>query len=392
MIRAAWLVALVVSLAVLPGRLVDSWRLNERHANSDFGVFYEGARRYLSGGRAYDHELQIAPNLAPPHALLAFSPLVAMERQAAYVVWTIISFALIGASVWLTARELRFSLTWWQWTTAVSVVLSSGLAMATVASGNLYGAVALPLVLAWRSFRRGRTTAAAIGFGAVAAVKVMMLLPVLWLLTHGYRRASIAMVATVLIIAGAGIAMLGAPVYAEWFHAIRNPPVDGQYHGASLLQALTRAFGEGTQFAALADWPAVVRPTWALLSGLLVSATVIKKRSVDRVVTSLLACAILVSPIGWMQAMWWCLPPALAMASLGDAKTKLLVAIAVGILWLPDTAPLLGQPSRWLTVTLGASYTWSALLLWMAAVLCRDAGSVPEVRAPLESSRRTGRR
>jgi alpha-1,2-mannosyltransferase len=368
----------VLLLAALALALIGSQRLaaaldmNARNNYVDFGVFYRAATCIVSGCNPYEISPgQLAPNLAPPHALVLFVPLQFWTIGSAYLAWLILNVVVLGVCVWLIARELQIRGSWTSWVVVAAGVASSGLMMGTVTSGNYYLVLAGPMTLAWIAWRHGRVGFAGLWLGLAAACKVLLLLPLLWFVLHREYRAATIMIAAWLAVFLAGLLALGADTYAGWLSILARAPMDGQFHDAALLQFAQRALSETPQFVPLLSAPAMARPLWAVLAGLAVTMTVVVKRDPDRTMLSVVAAAILVAPIGWVFGSWWLAGPAAAAWLSGTPATRRLLVLAGVGLWLPDTTPLWGQPSPWLTVTLGSLNTWVILALLCAGLPAR---------------------
>jgi len=366
--------AAVIITVVGTRRLADALASNIRFDLVDFGVFYRAAACLVSRCDPYAiPQGMTSPNLAPPHVLLLFLPLQGWSIQSAYYIWLAINAAALGFCALRIARELDLTHSWSVALLAAAVVASSGLAMGSVASGNYYPLLTIPLTFAWVAWRRGRLTVTARWLGAAAACKVLLLLPLVWFAIQREHRAALAMTSTWLVIFVVGLLTLGIDVYAGWLVILARAPMAGQFHDAAIMQAALRAFTETSLYAPIMPAPALVRPIWAVLAGLLVTATVIVRRDPDRALLTLIAAAILVAPIGWVFGCWWLAGPAVAVWVTGTTWARLALACGAVALWLPDTTPLWGQPSPWLTLTTGSLYLWVAVALWTAGVIPRNA-------------------
>jgi alpha-1,2-mannosyltransferase len=363
-VRLATLI--LFALAVLSVRLPYALAQNAAYQHLDFGVFYQGASCLLSGCDPYPVTDGAPPNLAPPHALALFIPLTGLSVAGAYYPWLIVSALALVWCGWRIASVLELRLSPLALGAVAAVVLSSGLTMASVTSGNYYAALTVPLTEAWVRWRRGQMVYAGAFIGLAAACKVLLLLPLLWFLIHREWKAAAMMVWVGLFITLAGIAALGPGVYLDWLRLVARAPMDGQFHHAAVLQMLHRWLSETPQFQPLIIAPDAIRPAWAVLAGLLCAMTLAVKRAPDAAVLSLLTCAVLVSPLGWILTGFWFVGPAVAIFS---PQSKWLLIAAAVMLWLPDTLPVLGQPSVALTLTLGVWNTAIVALLWIAAVI-----------------------
>lgn len=369
---------ILIGLAVLSVRLPYALAQNAAYQHLDFGVFYQGASCLLSGCDPYPVTDGAPPNLAPPHALALFIPLTLLPVAGAYYLWLIVSALALAWCGWRIASVLELRLSPLAWGAVIALVASSGLAMASVTSGNYYAVLTVPLTEAWVRWRRGQMVYAGAFIGLAASCKVLLLLPLVWFLLHREWKAAAMMAWTGLFITLAGIATLGPGVYLDWLSLVARAPMDGQFHHAAVLQMLHRWLSETPQFQPLLVAPDAIRPAWAVVAGLLCAVTLAVKRSPDAAVLSLLTCAVLVSPLGWILTGFWFVGPAVAVWS----RAPKLVALAAVMLWLPDTLPVLGQPSVALTLTLGVWNTAIVALLWFAAVISFNATADVKENAP----------
>jgi hypothetical protein len=156
----------------------------------------------------------------------------------------------------------------------------------------------------------------------------------------------------------------------------------GQFHDAALLQFFLRLFTDTSQYVPIVDAPSVVHPLWALVAGLLLAGTVMRHVDADRACLSVLTAAVLISPIGWILSAWWFIGPSLALGLSSRGVRRMVIMWALGLLlWLPDSAPLWGQPSAWLTATWGSLNTWVVMALWAVATV------PPSVAAKISGAR-----
>lgn len=372
--RKAWTIAAVASvliaLLLAPAALKASLETNRINDFQDFGIFYRAALALRHRSPAYQASDTIAPNLAPPHVLAAIVPLTFLALPIAYYAWLALSglcLVFVGVRI---SQELRFEASTALTVTVVALVLSSGLVMSAISSGNIYAVLAVPMVEAWAAWRRRNDQRAAIWLGVVAAAKVLMLAPLLWLVVRGRYKAAAILVASTGIIFAGGILLFGHQEYLDWISILRRAPMAGQFHDAAFLQALMRATsGDSEQYQPFTPLPLeTVHMIWAVVAGLMLSATAMIRRDSDRTFLALVSSAIFLAPIGWIHAAWWLVPPAVAVALTGGATVRIALAACAFLLWLPDTAPLWGQPSPWLTISWGSLNAWVVLVVWIVAM------------------------
>jgi hypothetical protein len=231
------------------------------------------------------------------------------------------------------------------------------------------------------SLAGGRIAWAGFWLGVAAAFMVLQPLPLLWFLVHGERKAALTLAGTWLAIMATGVMILGPEVYFSWLRLLAGAPLNGQFHDASVMQMLVRTLSTTHQFLPVTIAPDAVRPIWAAAAGLIVALTVARRRESDRACLSVLSAAILVAPIGWIFAAWWFAGPAIALWLRGPGLTRVLLGATALVLWLPDDLPLWGQPSSWLTITVGSIFFWVVSTLWVVSTF----GSFREVRVGLRA-------
>src|SRR5262245_21077108 len=122
---APWLViaVIVVTGAVLVPRVSTALAANAANHQQDFGIFYRSAGCLLGGGcRAYDASADVAPNLAPPHALLAIAPFGALDQRRGYFLFLLCSVVVLAIQAVRIARALDLRLAPLVWLAIATVV------------------------------------------------------------------------------------------------------------------------------------------------------------------------------------------------------------------------------------------------------------------------------
>jgi hypothetical protein len=370
--RALAVAVLLVAVVLAPPRFASAWNENARDHHQDFGIFHRAAVCLaMRNCDPYALAERSAPNLGPPHAHLLLMPLVSLPVSRAYVLWLVISVAALAAVAVRICAELGWRLTPWPVLTAAALVASSGAAMSLVASGQIYAVLAVPITEAWAAWRRGTFTRAGVWIGIAASVKVLLLLPVLFFAVRGHWRAALAVVLTTAVIAAGGLIVFGVPVYQSWLTMLAQAPIAGHFRDGSVMAALTRTLDHDVHYAATSAAPWLVRPLWAVVSGLLVTIAIVGPRDRDRAFLAVLAASVLAAPIGWSYAIWWILGPAAAVWVSGSMMTRGVLTAAIVVMWLPDTSPLLGQPNPWLTPLWGSLFLWVWITCWAVGTFSR---------------------
>jgi hypothetical protein len=364
------LVALMLlALAVVPTRVNTALAANSARHQDDFQTFYRTARcLFVEACEPYAYIEGVNPNLAPPHAHLLLLPVVLLPQRQAYALWLALSVLIVTVSAVWTVRIFPLKVDWAVLSIIVIALADSALTMALIASGQIYAALTAIVVAGWLWFRAGRTTAAAIVIGVGASIKPMLLLPAVWFLFNNQWRAALTTVATTVGISTIGVAYFGPAPYWAWTHTLTHLPLEGHFRDGSILALLTRMFRVTGYYEPLAIKPDIIFTPWAVLGGFVASITLAKRTTLDRSWLALMSAACLISPKGWIYAGWWLVFPAFAVWFSATGWTRPLLVLAATLLWLPDNAPLWGQPNPVLTPTWGSLYLWVWLVIWVAAL------------------------
>ncbi|HEX5216389.1 MAG TPA: glycosyltransferase family 87 protein [Vicinamibacterales bacterium] len=370
------LALLILGASLLVPRVSAALADNAVHDQQDFGIFYRSAGCVVRGGcSAYPATEQVAPNLAPPHALMLVTPLLPLAQPVAYIVFLLCSTVVLAMQAWRVTRTLGLVLTPLAWLATAAVVGSSGVMESLITSGNIYAFLAWPAVSAWRQWRRGNLLIAGVWLGVIASCKVLVFLALFYFVVHGAWRAALAMVGTAAAIVAIGVAGFGSAPYAAWLEMLSRAPMSGQFHDASIMQTLLRWLTPTMQFVPIADAAGLVRPIWAAAAGLVATlAVTVPRRAADAALLAVLSAALLASPIGWILAAWWLIAPAVAVWLIGGSFERAALSSVAVLLWLPSTLPLAGQPSSVLTLTVGSLNFWCVMTLLLVAVAAGRRG------------------
>lgn len=375
----------ILSLALIPSRW-SHMRDAQQAANlRDFGVFYDSAVAYASGTSPYDPDAGLAPNLLPPHALVAvFVPATWLDRDVAGVAWLALSALALLVSIGIVVRELAIPWTWPHALAGAVMLGSSGLFVGTATSGNLYLVLTPVITAAWVCWRRGAMGWAAVLLGLAASAKVLLLVGAGWLGLTGRLTPALLLGATTALVAALGVAVLTPEVYGDWLGILARAPIDGHYHGASILQAFTRLTSPSRGFAPMITAPLeTVRLAWVIVAALVFTVAVVRApQSPDRGFLVCLTTSVLVSPLGWNGTLWWTVGPVAAIALSDRTWRPILIAIGLMLWLIPETGPRWGQPWPLGTVTLGMLYPAIMGTLWACGLFSGRSVSSTSSRHP----------
>jgi alpha-1,2-mannosyltransferase len=373
---------------------------NEMHMN-DFGKVYCSARAFLAGEGMYGPDPgQPIPmgieaqthlwNLNPPHFHLLVVPFALLSEDHALVFWFLLNFLGLAAACVLVRSELRLTLTKREvFFTLLAFLAFSGMAMVLVTGQHSFLLLFL-LTLAWRSARHGRWTLAGAILGTLIALKLFLALFLPYLLLTGRWRALAAAFGTLAFLFVLGYLIFGGEAYRAWVGLLHGIDWEWRAMNASAAGILARTFGRSPNFLPLVEAPGIARGVFPVLAAAFSFVTlgaILRDNapgSTDRHFLLLTLCSLLASPLGWTYYLWMALGPLVAFilflrSATGVSRRRarwafLLVVIGCLGLMVPHTFVELCQPNRFFTVTLGSTYFWSLLALWLAVIVSVLAG------------------
>ena len=365
-------------------------------SNSDFTIFYYTSRLVRDGLPMYGESparyglvwgFDHLGNLNPPQLQLFMMPLAWLSYKDALVAWTVFSGCCLAASVALIARALnrRFS---WRGAFVAGAIAMPLAAFTTVASTcELTFVLMLPFTLAWRAWREGRWRSVGAWLGLCASAKIFLLLFLLWLILRRQWIAVQSFVAVLLGIVAAAVAIFGIGTYRLWLVTLSDifwwwMPMNASWEGF-----VSRTLEGGPGLAAMLPPVTVVHPLTIAITAFFVVLTVIavlrsRWPAPDRQVVSLFLAALLLSPLGWVYYLPMACGPFLgwlgADRNWQDIRNAGREALVLGLagfalLYVPPDVLLAGQPSALATATIGSTYFWGVLLLWLSTLWARSA-------------------
>ena len=355
------LLPLLLVLALLPYALSRSGARQW----ADFGVFYRAA----CGPALYTDDPDSVMlgvryrNLSPPHFHLVLLPGCRLPIADAFIVWNLVNVAGIVLALLIVERTAGYR--WPVWATMAAA--ASGATTNLIITGQVTGALAVPLVLAWRADRQNRLWTAGLWLGVVAAVKPFFGVVVLWWMA---RRAWAAVAGVACAMAASfavGVIFYGWPNTLAWIRELQAVSWPWAITNASAWAPWARAFGPSVYLTPLVDWPAVrVGGTAVTLVAVAVGTALALRGTTNRDTgwVLCLSAALLLSPLGWAYYGWWLL---LLLPLVPVPRVAWLTA---AITWaLPSTELLLlVGSSAVLTATLGSAYTYGLIVIWASLV------------------------
>lgn len=352
--------------------------VEQLHAN-DFGKFYYATQAWWTGGSLY------APNLAthmevelrsgrwmeflnmnPPHFHLLVLPFVWLPIDTAAYGWFVLNLWAGIMAALMVGQELRLQPRREHWLPIVAAASACAATGATAVTVQFSGLLVLLVALAWRALHRGNEGVAGVVLGVLIALKPFLglFVPVFLLgrrlrltaYTAGAGAASFAL----------GVLIFGIGPHLEWVRTMGDISwVWGAMNGS--VQALfSRLFEGAPYYAPLGHAGWLVRPAWLVSIAIIGWHTLrTATRSLDHAFASTVLGALLISPLGWVYYHWLALPGCLALWRRGAPR---LAVAGLALMAVPLIFIVAFQPAPLATLTIGSTYTWATLLLWLAVV------------------------
>lgn len=356
------LLPLLLVFALLPYAL--DWAGARQWA--DFGVFY----RATCGPALYRDDPDSVMigvryrNLSPPHFHLVLLPGCRLPIADAFILWNFVNIAGLLLSVLIVERTAGYR--WPAWATTAAAASSATTNL--IITGQITGALAVPLILAWRADRQNRLWAAGLWLGVVAAIKPFFGVVVLWWMARRAWAAVAGVACAMTASFAAGVVFYGWPNFLAWLRELQAVSWPWAITNASAWAPWARAFGPSVYLTPLVDWPAVrIGGTVATLVAVAIGTVLALRRTSNRDVgwVLCLSAALLLSPLGWAYYGWW------VLLLLPLVTVPLAAWLVAALAWaLPSTELLmLVRGSAWLTATLGSAYTYGLLAIWASLVV-----------------------
>jgi alpha-1,2-mannosyltransferase len=372
---AVWVLALALWLDVrFMGGILGRISTDTMAVHGDFDTFWRSARAFWEGKDVYATGADLE-NLNPPFWVLLISPLGLLEPLVAYRCFVLITlFVTVGYLAWV-AGELRLRPAW-AVVGAVMLLLSSPL-LATLGLGQIYPFLALGLVGAWISNRRGRDRVSGVALGLVVALKPSLAPVLLWPLVRRRWGTIGAAVVSGMVATLIGAVVVGFGATLDWLRLLSGRSPSTYWDNASLPGAAARLFTEGPYAEHVATLPWTVWVAYALGIAAVVFTAARARWDAEMGLWALVAASLLASPIAWHNYLVLLAPGILLLLARGwVAPAFLLLALQA----IPGQWPLLWNEQGTVAATLALTlYLYILVAHWLVLLLALGRpASVPE--------------
>lgn len=342
-VAAVWILAVTIAVdARFGNEAVSKIASGSMHDHYDFETFWYSARALWDGRNIYDTGHPAVSSNAPILTML-ISPFGLLEPLTAYRIFVPTMLLMtVGYLAWM-ADELRLRTGWA--VVGVGMLLFSMPLLTTLVLGQIYLILALGLVTAWVTHRRGNTIVAGAALGIVVTIKPslapLILLPLVrrqWEMLG----ASISSGAASLLV---GILTAGPTATLDWLRFVANRGIDEVWTNASLPAHASRLFTENELGQHIAVLPWMVPFTLVVAAGLVILTAWRARLDPEMGFWALVAASLLASPVSWHGYMVLLGPGILLLTRRGRwPLALLLLALQLlpnewGLLWR-DAAPV----------------------------------------------------
>jgi alpha-1,2-mannosyltransferase len=370
-----WVLALALWLDVrFMGGILGRISTDTMAIHGDFDTFWRSARAFWEGRDVYATGAELE-NLNPPLWVLLISLLGLLEPLVAYRFFVMITlFVTVGYLAWV-AGELRLRPAW-AVVGGVMLLLSSPM-LATLALGQIYPFLALGLVAAWISDRRGRHTVSGVALGLVVALKPSLVPVLLWPLVRRRWRTVVTAVAAGVVATVIGAVVVGFGATLDWLELLSGSSASAYWDNASLPAAAARLFTDNPYARHVAVLPWTVPVAYALgIAAVAVTAWRVRGGA-EVGLWALVAASLLVSPIAWHNYLVLLGPGILLILARGwVAPAFLLLSLQA----IPGQWVLLWNEHGTVAATLALTlYLYILILHWLVLLFAvKETAGVPE--------------
>jgi hypothetical protein len=292
------------------------------------------------------------PNLNLPPTVLVYELLPSVDVLAAANLWKLLTTLMFAASVALIWRAQPAGVT----PLRLAWLVGGPFLWATLASAQLYGALALMVVSAWLLLERGRPIAAGVLIGLLVCIKPQFVLWPLLLLFANHRPAAFASALTAAVVLPLPAIVHGPGIYLQWWNAAtKHAP----------LQSITNMGLIGPVASAGVLW---LLPIGIALLALAWRWWSRGARTVGEVSTLALVLSLILSPVTWTPYLLVLLP-----ALLSPLPWNRATIIGASLLLIPELA----LSAAYGVLPIGLVYPLGLLLLSAGLIGPRSVVTTP---------------
>ena len=328
----------------------------------DFGSFIAASRENAQGNDPYTTrsplvfqihsqrtgQVLLSPNLNPPLSLFLFSPLASLNPLRAANGWRMTSAALYAACILLLALAYPRAASIPRLIWAVSL---AGF-WHTLAVGQIYILLLLPILAVWILTERGYLVLAGIALGGIIALRPNFLFWLALLAVSGDRVVVRSALISGLALSILPIAMYGPSVYAQWLSALTA------YPGAGLLIAGNSSLASLMARAGSPLPDLLLAVPFAIIMLFILNRTR-KNKPLEHIHMLGLVGSLLISPFSWVGYTILTLP-----IFLTREHWSWQLVLAAALLAFPYLLVLMFfQVSMLSSIVFGWVYGWGLLLI-----------------------------
>ncbi|HEV7649348.1 MAG TPA: glycosyltransferase 87 family protein [Actinophytocola sp.] len=284
----------------------------------DFHVYRQGAETLVHGGDLYD--VPTGQNLFfsyTPISAMLLIPLVLVPFSAATVVWTASELFFLQLAAWLALGAAGVRRTGPRAVLTVGIAFAAMFVISSVDNDLALGQINILLMfLVLADLLRGEGKRwQGVWIGLAAAIKLIPLIYVVYLLVTGRTKAALRAIAVFVVAFGIGFALL--PSDAAFYWTGKGMSLDRVGAPDNLFnQSLRGALGR------LLDSGATIGVPWLLaalvvgVAGLAAAAVLYRRGERLRSVLVMALTTLLVSPVSWEHHWVWTVPLLILLGGL----------------------------------------------------------------------------
>lgn len=331
-------------IAVTAGLVAAGWGLPLRAAvpntervifHTDFRAYYTAARMlaygvrgdFYEGGRQFEFQKQIVASLADPGevmlfvypavAALPFVILTLFPIEQAYFLWLVINSLLVAGLARVIWKEAGRVMGQRGYMVAVGLAAAWMPVYMTLVLGQMSMVLVWGVMMAYLALRKGRDLAAGWWLGLLVIKPHLLLIPILWLITAGKKKALGGLAAAVFLV-GAGFWLLvGTRGIFGYLDLLKRLPTAGEINTAHPREEATWN-GQIRRWLDTDNWSRV-GPGWLAGAAVVTAGWLVwaKGKDADRVFATMM-------PVMWFTSL---------RTNYHDMSLAVITEMAIGKIW-----------------------------------------------------------